>query len=474
MVSAQARLEAPRSAVTSAGRRPPRNLVAVLLSLVSGLGHIYLEHYLLGSLLFALFVCGLNGVFLASTLQTLERPASLFWSSLALLVTTWVGGLLHAWKLSFGTDRPGLERERVQLLRAGLLDYLRDDLEDASRKLARAVSLDVDWVDPDPLFHLGVVQVRLSERHAKRGDQAAARRARRLALGAFRKCAARDPAGKWRQELESEQRRLNRRLTGTGRMRALPPDVVESTEVLPAIAALGPKAAGTESPLPQPALAPRPTSQPGEAAPPRGAPTPAAGAPAVEPRSSGRFAALASPRGSGSFPALRSSGSLPAVRPAAGAPGPGIQGGAFGPGIQGGASGPGEGEAARAEPAAGSGERPTPARAPGRTSRRLLAKRLKKLLQEELGQELEEADPAPPEPPPTPPQVAVVVKPEEPPTLQDEDPDLTDARECEPAISGENQPQGQGEPAGGQPATPHEPTPDADPGPERTTDVEPA
>lgn len=453
-MSAQARLEAPRSAVTSAGRRPPRNLVAVLLSLVSGLGHIYLEHYLLGSLLFALFVCGLNGVFLASTLQTLERPASLFWSSLALLVTTWVGGLLHAWKLSFGTDRPGLERERVQLLRAGLLDYLRDDLEDASRKLERAVSLDVDWVDPDPLFHLGVVQVRLSERHAKRGDQAAARRARRLALAAFRKCAARDPAGKWRQELESEQRRLNRRLTGTGRMRALPPDVVESTEVLPAIAALGPKAAGAESPLPQPALAPRPASQPGEAAPPRGAPTPAAGAPAVEPRSSGRFAALASPRGSGSFPALRSSGSLPAVRPAAGAPG--------------------EGEPARTEPAAGSGERPTPARAPGRTSRRLLAKRLKKLLQEELGQELEEAEPAPPEPPPTPPQVAVVVKPEEQPSLDDEDADLTDARECEPAISGENQPQGQGEPAGGQPATPHEPTPDAAPGPERTTDVEPA
>lgn len=369
-MSAPAQVEPARSTDPAGARGPARrsrNLTAVLLSLISGLGHMYLEHHLLGALLFTLFLCGLNGVFLASTLHTLEHPTTLLWSSLALLVATWVGGLLHAWKLSFGTDRAALEQERRQLLRAGLLDYLRDDLDDASRKLERAVALDVDWNDPDPLFHLGVVQVRLSERHAKRGDQAAARRARRLALNAFRKCEARDPAGKWKHELESEQKRLKRRLTGTGRMRALPPDAIESTEMLPPIAALGPSESGV---LPAPSSAPF-APAPGAMGPRSSGKfasvTATPGAPG--PGSSGRFAAVPpGPRSSGSFPAVRSSGSFPAVRPAEG------------------------GEARPETPPGGSGERPTPARAPGRTSRRLLAKRLKRLLQEELGQDLEEVE----------------------------------------------------------------------------------
>lgn len=380
-----ARAEATGAAAPRRGRN---NLLAVLLSLVSGLGHFYLEHYLLGGVLFVLFLSALNGVFLASTLHTLEHPETVLWTSLTVLVLTWASGLLHAWRLSYGTDRPALEQERAQLLRAGLLDYLRDDLDGAARKLERAVTLDVDWVDPDPSFHLGVVQVRLSERHAQRDDQPAARRARRRALWAFRTCQARDPALKWRREVEAEQRRLKRRLTGTGRIRALPPDVVESTEMLPPIAALAPSApssgarrsgrfaaaptrASGSTPAPVPALEATPVGAGPEAAatseaaraseePPAGS----GGGSGVFGSSSGKFSAV---RSSGTFaaigqggpPAARASGSFPAVR-------------------------------SEGEPAAGAAqERPTPVRAPGRTSRRLLAKRLKRLLQEELGGEVE-------------------------------------------------------------------------------------
>lgn len=388
-LNAQARAEA---AGTAAPRRGRNNLLAVLLSLVSGLGHFYLEHYLLGGVLFVLFLSALNGVFLASTLHTLEHPETVLWTSLTVLVLTWASGLLHAWRLSYGTDRPALEQERAQLLRAGLLDYLRDDLDGAARKLERAVALDVDWVDPDPSFHLGVVQVRLSERHAQRDDQPAARRARRRALWAFRTCQARDPGLKWRREVEAEQRRLKRRLTGTGRMRALPPDVVESTEMLPPIAALSPAAPSsgglraidsglrrsgrfaapptpgsgvTPAGVPAPEAAVPEAAAGGEAA--RGSEEPAAGVGSgsgVFGSSSGKFSAV---RSSGAFPAIgtggapaaRTSGSFPAIRS--------------------------EGEPA----ASGAQERPTPARAPGRTSRRLLAKRLKRLLQEELGGDAE-------------------------------------------------------------------------------------
>lgn len=198
--------------------RQPRNWLALLLSVVTGFGHFYLDRYITGAVLFGLFVTTLNGVFLGFTLQATSSPEMLRAVSTFGLGLVWTFGMWHAYRLSYGTDRAALARAKDQLLREGLIDYLRDDLEDAARKLARAVALDVDWVDPDPLFHLGVVSSRLAARRAERGDAAGSRAARRRALSAFKGCLTRDPGRKWRAEVEAELQRLGRG-TLTGRMR---------------------------------------------------------------------------------------------------------------------------------------------------------------------------------------------------------------------------------------------------------------
>ena len=62
---------------------------------------------------------------------------------------------------------PAAVRIREQKSRnavCAIFDYLRNDLTASTQKLERAVALDVDRSDPDPLFHLGVVMLRLAER----------------------------------------------------------------------------------------------------------------------------------------------------------------------------------------------------------------------------------------------------------------------------------------------------------------------
>jgi hypothetical protein len=198
--------------------RQPKNLVAVLLSAVTGLGHLYLDHYVTGAVLFGLFVTAVNGVFLGFTLQSTSSPLLLRGLSILLLVVVWTFGVWHAYTLSYGTDRPALARARAALLREGLVDYLRDDLEAAARKLERAVVLDIDWLDPDPSFHLGAALSRLAERRAARGDDMGARSAQKRAQASFRRCLARDARRKWRAEIADELARMRPR-TLTARLR---------------------------------------------------------------------------------------------------------------------------------------------------------------------------------------------------------------------------------------------------------------
>ncbi|MEZ6187383.1 MAG: hypothetical protein R3F62_20525 [Planctomycetota bacterium] len=159
----------------------PRNSRVVLLSLVPGLGHFYLDRFAMGSLLFAGFVTALNAWFLGSMLHSLENPELLRNVAGVTVVLIWAAGMYHAYRLSYGTDRVALAKERRELIRRALIHYLRDELEEARKLLAHAVDLDVDWVDPDPLFHLGVVLARLAERAALR-SASEARGLRRRAL----------------------------------------------------------------------------------------------------------------------------------------------------------------------------------------------------------------------------------------------------------------------------------------------------
>jgi hypothetical protein len=190
----------------------------MLLSLVTGLGHVYLRHYVLGAILFCLFATGLNGIFLGSVIESDKALAGfLFKASVPFSIAVWIFGLGHAYKISYGTDRAKLRAERGQLFREGLTLYLRDDLDGAARALESVVDRDVDWEDADALFHLGVVELRRSDRHTSRGERRAAERARARGLRAFRACLAHDDRKKWRGEIAHEQARAkvpNPSLTG--------------------------------------------------------------------------------------------------------------------------------------------------------------------------------------------------------------------------------------------------------------------
>jgi hypothetical protein len=180
----------------------------MLLSLVTGFGHIYLRHYILGAFLFSLFVAGLDGIFLGAVIESNKAFAYFIYrASVPFTIAVWAFGLVHAWHISYGTDRSKLRLERAKLFREGLTAYLRDDLDAAARCLESCVDRDVDWEDPDALFHLGVVELRRAERHAERGERRAAERARRRGARAFRMCLAHDDRKKWRGEIAHEQAR---------------------------------------------------------------------------------------------------------------------------------------------------------------------------------------------------------------------------------------------------------------------------
>ncbi|HBP18672.1 MAG TPA: hypothetical protein DEA08_12910, partial [Planctomycetes bacterium] len=158
--------------------RQPSNLVAMLLCVVPGLGQVYLDHILLGAVFFAGWITSANGLFLAHNLQSANTDL-IHQVALVSLILVYIGSTWHAYALSYGTDRGLLARDRRTLLRDALVAYLRDDLDVAAQRLEQAIDLDVDWQDPDPLFHLGVVMLRLAERRAASNDLDGARSARR-------------------------------------------------------------------------------------------------------------------------------------------------------------------------------------------------------------------------------------------------------------------------------------------------------
>lgn len=221
----------------------------MLLAIIPGLSQVYLDRVLVGAVFFAAFLTALNCVFLAGNLQSATNTYTMARISILSLVIIWVGSVWHAYALSYGTDRSGLARDRGQLLRTALVDYLRNDLDAAAIKLERAIELDVDWQDPDPLFHLGVLMLRLAEERALEQDTEGSRTARRRSQWAFRTCLSRDKFHKWRREIRRETTRMRPLLQSSGRgtserldpadtMMAAFPELGESTSIPRAI--LGP------------------------------------------------------------------------------------------------------------------------------------------------------------------------------------------------------------------------------------------
>jgi len=184
------------------------NARAMLLSVITGLGHWAMGYRIMGALLLSLFLIGLNGVFLGTVLLSYPQVKQvLLWTCGPGVAALWLFGIIHIYLITYGRDREALREERRVLLQEGLLGYLRGDLGRARKALKRAVKLDYDWEEPHLQFHFGVVELRLAKVLDAAGRSAKAGRRRRAGLQAFRRCLARDPAAKWLGEIEIECRR---------------------------------------------------------------------------------------------------------------------------------------------------------------------------------------------------------------------------------------------------------------------------
>lgn len=185
-----------------------RNLIAVLYSLVPGLGHTKMGYPLAGAILFCLSLLAINTIFLGKVLLIDPKATQLMiWIATPIAVLLWLFSVIHTLRISFWRNRPHLKKRRRELLQRSLTAYMKNQVHEARRILKRAIRYDYDWEEASLLFHLGVYELRLAEQAQHSGDEGEAKRRRKAARKAFQRYLYRDPKQTWKSEIIEECRR---------------------------------------------------------------------------------------------------------------------------------------------------------------------------------------------------------------------------------------------------------------------------
>ncbi len=178
--------------IENAGPRARSRVVALLLALIPGWGHIYWSREVLGLSIFTVFApCFFSLVY---SYFLYVGPYRDHWvqASMTLLFLVYVG----SWVELFLRTRPARVRAEEEMradgLTGGLLLYVQGDLDGAARQFLRCLHLDP--FDLEAQFRLGMVLARAG---ATREARRRLRRARKY-----------DREGKWVWEIERELRRL--------------------------------------------------------------------------------------------------------------------------------------------------------------------------------------------------------------------------------------------------------------------------
>jgi tetratricopeptide (TPR) repeat protein len=178
--------------------------LALLLSLLPGLGQVYLGRDLAFLVYFSLealcLFAALNAVLLY---QGPERPR-LVQGALAAAGVVWLAGIWDVLRRTAPSRLKRIEGEKARLLRDGMIAYLREDLAGAETLFRACLALDGEEVEA--LFRLGVLLRRQGD---VRGARRSLRRARKL-----------DLEEKWRWEIDRE---LRAGKSGTKRIAAAEP-----------------------------------------------------------------------------------------------------------------------------------------------------------------------------------------------------------------------------------------------------------
>jgi hypothetical protein len=175
----------------------PSRLLALVLSLVPGFGHVYLGRERAGLALFTLAAVG--GFLVFNAFLVLESPHRLdvARASAAATAALWLGAIAHVVYLTSPRRQRRVEEEKVNLLKSGMIFFLRDEMEAA--ETAFRTCLKLDRGDVEALVRLGVL-------YARRGQAGPARRTLRRARSV-------DVEGKWSWEVERELQDLRGKLT---------------------------------------------------------------------------------------------------------------------------------------------------------------------------------------------------------------------------------------------------------------------
>ncbi|MBI5368890.1 MAG: tetratricopeptide repeat protein [Planctomycetes bacterium] len=130
-------------------------ILAILLSVLPGLGHILLGRCVRGLVLFTAFAFFANAWGVAPYVwpagdEPVSRPGLL-----AAAAVIWLYTMLDAMRIVYWRERASLARRKKNLFHDALVDYMKGDLRAARRVLRRVLRLDRD--DPNAHFLLGIV-----------------------------------------------------------------------------------------------------------------------------------------------------------------------------------------------------------------------------------------------------------------------------------------------------------------------------
>ncbi len=168
--------------------------LALVLSLVPGWGHVCLGREGLGLLIFTVAAVGMFLFLNVALIYDGQHRLALARTIAAFTVLFWVWSLVDVWRRASPGRRLRVEEEKLRLLRQGMIEYLRDEMESAEATFRSCLKL--DGLDVEALMRLGVV----TARRGKAGEaRRFLRRARRVDLDA-----------KWAWEIENELQRLQK------------------------------------------------------------------------------------------------------------------------------------------------------------------------------------------------------------------------------------------------------------------------
>ncbi|MBI4575210.1 MAG: hypothetical protein HY722_02990 [Planctomycetes bacterium] len=181
------------------------HLACVLLTAVTGLGHIALGRTRRGLVLFALFAFSANGVFVAAYLWQ-DAPGEGLTADRILVASALATGLVwgYGWvdivQRTLLHDAARARRLREEGFRSAVAHYLGGRL-DPAREVLRTL-LGAEPRDADVLFRLAQVEGAAGRRRAQ--------------LRALRRCRRADLEGKWRWEVARSMECLDRRGPAAG------------------------------------------------------------------------------------------------------------------------------------------------------------------------------------------------------------------------------------------------------------------